>query len=162
MEGKSLILGIILVMGIGVIDILIKRYIEEKKEYGQEEAILRNKIVITRYHNYGAAFQLGEKMPRVVKGISSILLGMLFILFEGSFQKRGNTWFRLGISFLLGGSISNVYDRIKRGYVVDYFSFRCQWKRLRNIVWNLGDMAILLGAILICVDYVKQMGGCGK
>ena len=50
----------------------------------------------------------------------------------------------------------NLYDRMKRGYVVDYFSI--QFKKLKKIVLNIGDICIFLGAgILLITEIVETM-----
>lgn len=53
---------------------------------------------------------------------------------------------------VIGGSLSNLYDRYIRGYVVDYFSLR--FGPLKEVVFNLGDIFILLGAGLqaVCIS----------
>ncbi len=55
---------------------------------------------------------------------------------------------KLGLSFVVGGAFSNVYDRLVRRYVVDYFSFNVKWERLRRIVFNISDLFIFLGSFL--------------
>ena len=55
---------------------------------------------------------------------------------------------RLG---LLGGAFSNAYDRLKRGYVVDYFSLNLKWEPLRRVVFNISDFCILIGAMLVAI-----------
>ena len=45
---------------------------------------------------------------------------------------------KLGIAIILGGAISNLYDRVVRRYVVDYFSIQCG--KLKGVVFNLGDI----------------------
>ena len=55
----------------------------------------------------------------------------------------------LGLSLAIGGGANNFYDRAKRGYVVDYFSFRTPWKRLNQMIFNLSDLCIFLGSLLI-------------
>ena len=57
---------------------------------------------------------------------------------------------KLGASFLLGGAASNLYDRLNRGYVVDYFSIRCKY--LEKVVFNLGDFFIFAGSALIAAS----------
>ena len=42
------------------------------------------------------------------------------------------------------------YDRLKRGYVVDYFSIRCKY--LEKVVFNLGDFFIFAGSALIAAS----------
>ena len=48
-----------------------------------------------------------------------------------------------------GGAWSNIFDRIVRGKVVDYLGFRTKWKKITKITYNLGDLAIFLGAFLV-------------
>ncbi|MFR5731015.1 MAG: signal peptidase II [Clostridium sp.] len=43
---------------------------------------------------------------------------------------------------MLGGAVSNLYDRMIRHYVVDYFSIQCG--KLKKVVFNLGDIFAFL------------------
>ena len=54
----------------------------------------------------------------------------------------------MGLSVLLGGSFSNTYDRLKRKYVVDYFSFNVKCCGIRRIVFNISDFCIMIGAAM--------------
>ena len=57
---------------------------------------------------------------------------------------------------IIGGGLSNLYDRMKRGYVVDYFSIR--WKGLKKVVFNLGDICVFLGAaILLAAELARTI-----
>ena len=56
---------------------------------------------------------------------------------------------RLGLALLAGGGLSNQLDRYRKGYVVDYFSFR----QLPQVVFNLGDIGIFLGALLTLLGF---------
>ena len=57
---------------------------------------------------------------------------------------------RLGLSLITAGGLSNLYDRMKRGYVVDYFSVQAGW--LKKVVLNVADVCIFAGAVLLCVS----------
>ena len=60
----------------------------------------------------------------------------------------------IALAFILGGSLSNLYDRVVRGYVIDYVDFRI-WP-----VFNLADLMINLGVIIIFVKLI--LGSKGK
>ena len=67
---------------------------------------------------------------------------------------RGRIAEKLALTLVLAGGLSNLLDRMKRGYVVDYFSI--QWKALKRVVFNLADIFILLGSgILVAVQVVS-------
>ena len=60
------------------------------------------------------------------------------------------------LTLVLAGGASNLYDRLKRGYVVDYFSI--QWKKLKKVVFNLGDIFIFAGsALFAAVQLVEEV-----
>ena len=54
--------------------------------------------------------------------------------------KKGCLAQKIGLSMVLGGAISNLYDRLVKGYVVDYFSI--EFKRLKKVIFNLGDIFV--------------------
>lgn len=57
---------------------------------------------------------------------------------------------RIGLGMLLGGTIGNFIDRIRFGYVVDFFSFRL-FNRYEFPVFNIADIAIVVGTSLILI-----------
>ena len=85
----------------------------------------------------------------MIKWISVSLTAAASVLFVCSFGMIGKRLMKYGLSFLLGGALSNTYDRLKRGYVVDYFRLNVPVKRIRNLIFNVSDFCILLGAALI-------------
>jgi signal peptidase II len=128
----------------------IKNYIEAKKTEGEEQEILNGRIIISKYHNKGAFLNFLENKKEIVKTVSCVFLGLLLLLFTIMLPKKGNKLFKLGLALLIGGAVSSVSDRLLRGYVVDYFSFN--YKKLKNIIFNLADIAIFLGSLLIFVS----------
>lgn len=133
-------------------DFFIKRYIEKQMEPGENREICGGRIVLNRYHNYGAALNFLEKSPKLVRNFCGMLLMVLGVVWFLLLRRKDNPAVLLGVSFLLGGGGSNLYDRIARGYVVDYVSFRTPWKRFNRIVFNISDFCIFLGAVLTAFD----------
>lgn len=127
-------------------DYKLKKYAEENLE--QPRPALGGRILLRRYHNRGAMLNLGQRRGKVVTVVSLFLCLLLTVVFLLSLGQKGNNLLRVGLSFLLGGAFSNTYDRLKRKYVVDYFSFQVKWKPLGRIVYNLSDFCIITGALL--------------
>lgn len=138
---------IVIILLIFILDDKIKEYIEENKEMHKRETILKGNIMIERYHNKGAMLNFLEKNTKVVKYISSILLMILSFIFLFILPRKGKKLLKLSLALVLGGACSNVYDRIKKGYVVDYFSF----KFLKNIIFNISDICIFVGSAIIAI-----------
>lgn len=105
-------------------------------------------IRLRKHHNKGAFLNAGEKRRPLVAAISVLLTIAITVLFIATLGTRGNMLLKTGLSLLLGGAFSNTYDRLKRKYVVDYVSFGVKWKRLANIVFNISDFGIIIGALM--------------
>lgn len=149
---------IAIIVAILLMDRKIKSYIEKEKEMGQEEKILHDRIIITRYHNQGVFLNLFESVSSVVTVCSGMLIGSLLTVFAILLPAKKNYLIKYGISLLTGGALSNLADRLEKGYVVDYFMFqfkRPKWlTRINKIVFNLGDIAVFIGGILIMIKIV--------
>jgi len=138
---------IILIAIIFITDLKIKQYIEDNKEMHKSEEILDGKVIIERYHNKGVMLNFLEHKTHLVKVISLSLFGILLLFFAFLLPRKDNRIMKLAFSLILGGALSNIYDRVKKGYVVDYFSF----KFLKKIVFNISDICIFIGSILIAL-----------
>lgn len=139
----------ILSMTIFVLDLLIKNYIEKTGTEGEEKAVCGGKLLIRRYHNKGAFLDVGERRRDLVAVLSVVMTLGLTVLFVLTFSCKGGKLLKAGLAFLLGGAYSNTYDRLMRKYVVDYVSFPVKNRKIRNIVFNISDFCIMIGALLM-------------
>ncbi|MDF2608419.1 MAG: peptidase signal peptidase [Bacillales bacterium] len=126
-------------------DQYLKNKIDQDTELGQDTEIFNGNIIKTKTYNKGAFLSFLEGKTAVLHGLSIILLAIVAVTYICTLLSKGKNVLKLGLSLLTAGAMSNVYDRLKRGHVIDYFSF----KGLRNVVFNIGDMFIFLGSILI-------------
>lgn len=132
-----------------VTDLIIKNHIERTKTEGETEAVCGGRLILHKYHNKGAFLNAGEGKRVLVSILSLILTLGATVLFLATFTFRGSGMLRAGLALLLGGAYSNTYDRLVRKYVVDYVSFPVKNKKIRNIVFNISDFCIMIGALLI-------------
>ena len=129
------------------IDFYLKNLIEVTPNEDLPESLVHGHIEICRLHNKGLAGGRFRKSPCIATLISGICLlivslSMLPILF-----KKGRYLSKLAIAMILGGAAGNFFDRLGRGYVVDYISFpKAKLKAIRNYVYNLADLLIFIGS----------------
>ena len=135
-------------------DLWIKNRIEKGTAAQGEERLPGGRLLIRKYHNTGAAFNLGGRKPLVVTAVSLVLTIGISVLFVLSLGQYGNHLLRVGLSLLLGGAYSNTYDRLKRRYVVDYVSFPVKWKPFARLVFNISDFCIVIGAFCIFLSSI--------
>lgn len=137
-----------IIIAIAAAEAVIKQVREQNGVPGEKKPFLKGKLYLTKYHNYGAFLNLGQKRPEFVKGLSAGLCLICTIVFVFSMGTKGKTLLKTGLSILLGGAYSNTYDRLVRGYVVDYFGFQVKNEKLGNIVFNISDFCIMIGALI--------------
>lgn len=139
---------LVILAGIFWGDFFLKNYIEKHVDEWEERQICRGKLLIRKHHNKGMMLNAGQKRRRLVAAISLAFTVLLTLVFVVSLGRHGNNLLRLGLSLLLGGAFSNTYDRLRRGYVVDYVSFPAKWQGLRKIVFNCSDFCIIIGSLI--------------
>lgn len=139
----------LLAIAVFVTDLLIKNHIERTGTEGKTQAVCGGRMILHKYHNKGAFLNAGERKSGLVAILSLILTLGATVLFLATFTFRGRWMLRSGFALLLGGAYSNTYDRLIRKYVVDYVSFPVKNKKIRNIVFNISDFCIMIGALLI-------------
>lgn len=145
-----------LIVLLAALDLWIKSGIEEQEDEAFPKTLksFGGKIVLHKNHNPGFSFGFLKDRPDLVEmiplGVASFVAGMLACLL----QKKGRLISKLALSLTLGGAVSNLYDRLKRRYVVDYFSF--QFGKLKKVVLNLGDLFIFLGAAILVLAEIGE------
>ncbi|MEW6407753.1 MAG: signal peptidase II [Patescibacteria group bacterium] len=117
--------------------------------YFQEGIFILGKFfALDFYRNYGVAF--GLKMPAFLFYILiAFIIYFIFKKFKNEIKTK-NFYIIVALSFIIIGAISNLGDRIFRGYVVDYlFIYPMSY-------FNLADAAILAGVVMIGFKELKH------
>jgi len=139
-------------------DIGIKTFIESNYKRGEEKSILKDKVKIRKVYNQGAAFNIMENEPEMVKKLSGALSVDLFIYYVFTLLRRGRPLEKIGLTLINAGAWSNTFDRWLRGYVVDYVGFNTRWDKFNRLTFNIGDFFIMKGAILMVVSSMLPHG----
>ena len=115
-------------------------------------------VVFTYAENNGAFMGNGADWQEPYKSLILVILPVLalsFLLFHTLFSKVMSLGQAIGFSFVLGGGISNIYDRIVFGKVVDFLNIG--FNDMRTGIFNIADVAIMLGlGILIYVFIFRK------
>lgn len=150
-------LYIMVILGIFIFDGVIKFLIETMAVETERIPVFGGRAYLTKCHNKGAFLNLGETRRELIKGVSFVLTGVCLLIFVFTLGKHGKHLLKTGMACLLGGAFSNTYDRMFRKYVVDYLGFSVENKKLSNIIFNISDFFIMLGAALIsCSSIITQ------
>ncbi|MBR5468655.1 MAG: signal peptidase II [Firmicutes bacterium] len=103
----------------------------------------------TFVENRGAAFGMlnGARWFFIIV-TAIITVGIIYYVAK-KIPKTGNEYkaLKFSLMLILAGAWGNVYDRIFRGYVVDFFEFTF----FKYPVFNVADIYVVCGAILMSV-----------
>lgn len=136
-----------IVAGIVAADGCIKNYMEQR---GKQANKTYGKISIKHCQNKGAMYSLGQNRPDLVRKASVVINGGVAYKWMIARGKKKNGMEHIGYSMLLGGGISNLWDRWKRGYVVDYLHVNVAY--IKKLIFNLSDVCIMFGGILVVLS----------
>lgn len=100
--------------------------------------------------NTGAFLSLGSGMNDTLRywvlAVVPVLV-LLYIFFHVLTAKNLHVVQQAAFGFILGGGLSNIYDRIMEGRVVDFMNMG--FGTLRTGIFNVADMSIMLGLFLM-------------
>jgi signal peptidase II len=154
------LLVIVLVAGI---DQLTKVAARQALE-GRGTVPVVGRLLVLRYvENEGAFLSLGSRWPQstrflvftVATGIATVALSVYLFL-----ARNLETLHRIALACIVGGGVGNLIDRIAyRGRVIDFMNLGIG--RLRTGIFNVADLAVMVGAVLLIVAPFRKEEGTG-
>jgi len=103
---------------------------------------------ITHVHNTGAAFGIFPQGGSIFLVIAVIVSAIIVYYYRQI--PAGSLLVRLALGLQMGGALGNVIDRLRLGYVVDFFNVEF-WP-----VFNVADSAIVLGVALLALEMLRE------
>lgn len=131
-----------------LLDVVSKLFISSTCVLNESITIIKDFFEITYVKNTGAAFSIFSTNTIFVIIISILIIVGLIIYIYKSHPKRKIE--RISYSFILGGAIGNLFDRVIYGYVIDFLDiYIFGWD---FPIFNLADICIVVGVILLIID----------
>lgn len=107
--------------------------------------------------NSGGFLSLGAGLPEAIRLVLFIVLTILLLtvfLFLVLHKRKLNTVAAISSALVIGGGLGNILDRINNeGAVIDFMNIGIG--PLRTGIFNVADMAIMAGAIMLLYLSVK-------
>lgn len=152
-------LSIILLIAANIsCDQVSKSMAREQIEYGEQIEVAGKMLMLTKVENRGAFLGMGSDLPEWLKNI--LLLGLpglvmigifVFLLIKSDLTKTTIA----GLTFIVGGGIGNLYDRILYGEVTDFLHMDFGGV-FRTGIFNMADVSVMVGTGLILLESFKK------
>ena len=134
---KEVILLISIVIVIILVDQITKIWIRNSNEIDVISGVLTFKIS----ENNKSAYGIGSNSKAMYFATNLVILGVIF-KFISTQNEFVDKKLKVFLSFILAGGISNVIDKLIRGYITEFIDFR----PIVNLpVINIADLFILIG-----------------
>ena len=149
MKKKFILIGIISFL----LDQIIKYIVEAKLTVIN---VIPNFLKLIYTKNEGVAFSIFNGKRIFIIIVSIVIIYMLFKMLSKDYFLKRNTKLIEDITYgiLFGGVFGNLFDRIVRGYVVDYISLNIFGYNFP--VFNLADIFITVSVIFIIIFTLKE------
>lgn len=130
-------------------DQALKAVVEAQVVPGEEVDVL-GPLDLTLSHNRGVAFGLAGGAGLRLVLVTVVALAVVGYLFARN-PLRPGMWAAVGL--VAGGALGNLADRLRADAVTDYIKLP-SWP-----AFNLADVAITLGVLLLVFIYVREAEG---
>ena len=153
---KFILLILVVLLNFGC-DQISKIIVRENIEYSENITIIKDHLILTKVENSGAFLSAGDNLPKIVRIVLLNVLPVLVLAYGLYYlftQTNLPRTFQLGVCFLIGGGIGNIYDRIKFGSVTDFLHI--DFVLFRTGIFNLADVSIMIGIGILLMDSFKK------
>ncbi|VFP84390.1 Lipoprotein signal peptidase [Candidatus Erwinia haradaeae] len=135
------------------LDILSKKWVTTHLLLHQSISIIPC-VNLYYAHNFGAAFSFLSDQDGwqrwFLSAITSFLL--MILLINMYYSQPRSKLHNCAHALLIGGALGNLYDRIHRGFVVDFIDlYMTNW---HFATFNIADIAICIGVFLVLLKGV--------
>ena len=142
MKKKVVLLSLIPFIIDQIVKVIVSLYVKEPV------IIIPNVLRINYVTNTGAAWNILNNHLVIISFISAASI-MFLLSYMNHFKL--NLRNKLAFILLLGGILSNLFDRVFYGYVIDYIEFNINYP-----IFNLADSYIVIGVILLIIAIFKK------
>jgi signal peptidase II len=138
-----------------IVDQAVKAVVRPRLGLFDSVTVIPGFFSLTRVHNTGAAYGLLNDIDIPYKAAFMALIQTAALVGLAAYAATlapAQRLTRIGLSFVIGGAIGNLIDRVSTGYVLDFFDF--YWRGWHFWAFNIADASITIGVALMILDLI--------
>ncbi|MEZ4934499.1 MAG: signal peptidase II [Saprospiraceae bacterium] len=149
---RTLFIFILIAANIGC-DQVSKSIVRENIDHQEWIELYQDNLILTNVENPGAFFGWLSDLEPTLKGIflsllpSLAILAILFTVLTKIHLPKSTV---VGLSFIIGGGIGNIYDRIVHGSVTDFLHIDIGL--FKTGIFNMADVSIMVGMAIVLLS----------
>lgn len=142
---KIFIIPIIIIGLLTALDQLTKFIITGNFSLYETKPVIEDVFAITYIQNTGVAWGMFKGKRVIFLVLTFIALLFAFRIYYNVYDKKKYIPIRICLILLISGALGNMLDRIRLGYVVDFFSFEL----INFPVFNVADIMVVVSIFLL-------------
>ncbi|WP_420386394.1 signal peptidase II [Roseivirga sp.] len=134
-------------------DQITKDMARKNLEYHESVDVIGDYLVFIKVENEGAFLGMGSSLSPALRTTLLLILpcvvmiAVFVYLIRNKNMSMINLW---ALSFIVGGGIGNIYDRLLYGQVTDMLFL--DFKFAHTGIFNMADVSVMVGTGLILLD----------
>ena len=149
---RTLAILTILISNVGC-DQISKSIVRKRVDYNEPISLINNHLTLTKIENKGAFMSVGHSLPQPIRlllltilPMVSLGLALLYLLTK----KNLTNMTIIGVCFIIGGGVGNIYDRLIYGSVTDFLHI--DFVIFQTAIFNMADVSIMTGIFVIVIE----------
>ncbi|MDY8138229.1 signal peptidase II [Aquimarina sp. 2201CG5-10] len=141
-------------------DQISKNVVRHTIEKNEQIQVFKENFILTKVENRGAAYSLGSDLAPILKILLLQLLPiivLIFLLRQLIIKTNYSRETIIGFTFIIGGGIGNLFDRIIRGSVTDFMIM--DLGIIKTEIFNMADVSIMVGSAIILITTLLNKNG---
>ncbi len=135
-----------------IVDQYTKYFVKTHYRPDEPHPWIPHVLNLTYVQNQHGAFGLFGSHPLVLAALACVVLVSFFVWYR---QERGGWGTHVAFALILGGAVGNILDRVRLGYVVDFFD--AYWVPPHGFpVFNVADSCITIGVCLLLLRMMRH------
>ena len=149
---RTILILVVIAVNIGC-DQFSKKIVKQSVLPYETIHVLSDHLTVTRVENSGAFLSAGESMSKTSKQIFLTLIPIIAMVVGLAylFLKPVSKNMLVGLCFVIGGGVGNLFDRVLYGSVTDFLFVKVGI--FETGIFNLADVSIMTGMCLILLQF---------
>lgn len=147
---RNIFIVLLIVFNIAI-DQISKVWVRANFDYGETKSLIGEKFIMQYVENQGAFLGMGSDMHPTLKLILLLILPTIvlgYVIYYIIKNKELDRMSLIAFCCIVGGGIANVFDRITRGEVTDFFFINLGGV-FKTGIFNVADVSVTTGMLML-------------
>lgn len=150
---RNIFIVLLIVFNIAI-DQISKVWVRANFDYGETKSLIGEKFIMQYVENKGAFLGMGSDMDPTLKLILLLILPTIvlgYVIYYIIKNKELDRMSLIAFCCIVGGGIANVFDRITRGEVTDFFFINLGGV-FKTGIFNIADVSVTTGMLILLLS----------